>query len=72
MIITLALAAALIVLVLFVLAVCGIRADDRRRPFADPRSEIEHVTRSVLMYARRQDHPTEAAPTPNPHRDRRR
>ncbi|MEV4371316.1 hypothetical protein AB0J71_29885 [Nonomuraea sp. NPDC049637] len=72
LIITLAVIAGLIVLALFMFAVIGIRADDRhRRPFSLPRSEVEHMTRSVLMYARRKDRPENTKPAPDPNRVRR-
>ncbi|TDB97425.1 hypothetical protein E1267_39850 [Nonomuraea longispora] len=58
--------AALVVLALFMVLVCGIRAADRHKdPYQGPRTEVEHMTRSVLMYARRKDRPQQAAPDPD-------
>ncbi|MEU1385812.1 MULTISPECIES: hypothetical protein [unclassified Nonomuraea] len=72
LIVTLAVISGLIVLALFMFAVIGIRADDRHRhPFSDPRSEVEHMTRSVLMYARCKNHPENTTPAPDPDRVRR-
>lgn len=72
MIIILAIIAAVVALVLFVLMVCGIRAADRRKdPFNGPRNEVEHLARIVLMFAdRRTDLPTDDEPSPDPDRER--
>ncbi|MEV4112393.1 hypothetical protein [Nonomuraea sp. NPDC049695] len=72
-IIVLALIAALAVLALFVVLVIGIRADDRTRaPHKGPRSEVEHLTRRVLLYARPQERPGGDVPSSEPERERRR
>ncbi|MFI9594406.1 hypothetical protein [Nonomuraea sp. NPDC052265] len=73
LIVTLALASALVVLMVFVVLACGIRRADRRQdPFSDPRSEVEHAARSVLIYARRKEGPPRATPLPHQGTSRRR
>ncbi|MBB6351251.1 hypothetical protein FHU36_007834 [Nonomuraea muscovyensis] len=62
--------AALAVLLLFVVLVYGVRADDRRMNLSDhPHTWGERVTRRVLgMHARR---PDDASKSPNRHKVRR-
>ncbi|MBT2225992.1 hypothetical protein [Nonomuraea sp. NEAU-A123] len=70
-VISLALLAAIGVLVLFVVLVCGIRADDRHRNLSDrPHSGVERVARRVLMHARR-PRPDDSTPAPGSHQARR-
>ncbi|TDD22256.1 hypothetical protein [Nonomuraea diastatica] len=63
--------AALAVLVLFMALVWGIRAEDRtRQPHTGPRTEIEQLTRRLLLYASSRDRPGGSAPTSSPDRER--
>ncbi|GIH79812.1 hypothetical protein [Planobispora longispora] len=56
MITILAVMASLAALVLFVVLVWGIHADDRsREPHQGPRTEAEHLSRRLLIYARLRD-----------------
>lgn len=63
--------AGLAVLVLFLVLVAGIRADDRiKEPHDGPRTEIEHLTRRLLMYANPRKRPEDSRSEPNPDQDR--
>ncbi|MEO3876667.1 hypothetical protein ABGB18_48620 [Nonomuraea sp. B12E4] len=71
MITILALIAALIIVGLLVVLVSGIRTADRRKsPFDRPHNTAEHLSRSVLMYARRPDRPKHANPSAKSDRTR--
>lgn len=65
MIVVLALIAALVILgLLTVLAYVIHAADQRKSPFDRAHNAPEHLSRSVLMYARRTDRPKNTNPVP--------
>lgn len=71
-VISLAFLAAIGVLVLFVVLVCGIRADDRHGNLSDrPQSGVERVARRVLGMHAHRPRPDDSAPAPGSHQTRR-
>ncbi|NRQ35767.1 hypothetical protein HII36_28615 [Nonomuraea sp. NN258] len=73
MLVLLAVMVALAALALFLVLVCGIRADDRaKEPYRGPRNEVEQLTRRLLIYARPRERPGDVASAPVRDRDRRR